>query len=222
MKLLKKIYERAAETKFITGIAESKAMAIYMRLPKWMQIALYIGLLIMSFLFGMGCVMITDTIYSYGANMYAHHQMTQYGVVEITDKTPRLPEWMTDSFKEDGFEIVIRPDSDFLQEHEYTEAYFSASEKLVVMRKDYDGFVPYHEMGHYYDWKNDYVSLTDGFQEIYEAEADDYCLARQYYSQTSSKEYFASCFAMYFMYPNDLERVCPLTYQYIDSLDLQE
>lgn len=202
--------------KLLDKIEKSKAWAIYMRAPKWIQITLYIAFIAVGFFIGIGLGVLTTTVKSYGTNLYTHYQMTEYGVIDVTDKTPKLPDWMTDSFEADGFEIVIRPDNDFLQENEYTEAYFSASEKLIVMRKDYDGFVPYHEMGHYYDWKNDCLSGTATFQAIYEAEADDYCLARQYYSQTSSKEFFASCFAMYYMYPNDLEKACPLAYKYID------
>lgn len=210
--------------KLLNKIENSRAWALYMKAPKWIQIALYIAFITVGFFIGIGLGVLTTTVKSYGSNLYTHYQMTSYGVINITDKTPELPEWMTEAFEADGFEIVIRPDNDYLQSEagEYVEAYFSAPEKLIVMRKDYDGFVPYHEMGHYYDWKYDWLSCSTTFRAIYEAEADDYCLARQYYAQTSSKEYFASCFAMYFMYPNDLERVCPLTYKYIESLDLRE
>lgn len=215
MKLLNKI---------LSKIENSRAWARYLQAPKRIQVSLYVVLIAVGFIIGIGLGVLTTTVKSYGTNMYTHYQMTEYGVIDVTDKTPKLPEWLTKSFEADGFEIVIRPDNDYLQSEagEYVAAYFSAPEKLIVMRKDYDGFVPYHEMGHYYDWKYDWLSCSTTFQAIYEAEADDYCLARQYYAQTSSKEYFASCFAMYFMYPNDLERVCPLTYKYMDSLDLHE
>ena len=133
--------------KLLDKIEKSKAWAIYIRAPKWIQITLYIAFIAVGFFIGIGLGVLTTTVKSYGTNLYTHYQMTEYGVIDVTNKTPKLPDWMTDSFEADGFEIVIRPDNDFLQDHEYTEACFSASEKLIVMRKDYDGFVPYHEMG---------------------------------------------------------------------------
>ena len=217
MKKLKRMYQKFEDSRFIVWLSRSRAMAAYMKLPKYLRVGIYIVMLMFSTTFGAVVAMTADGIYSYAKSRYEHYEMTRYGIVDPAAKVPLLPDNILDAFKEDGYQIVVRPDHAYLEERDEVDAFFDKETKLIVLRHNDDGYVPYHEMGHYVDWKCGKISKSDTFQDIYQEEADDYSLENADYSRSEVNEYFASCFAMYYLEPTDLEEACPESYAYISG-----
>ena len=83
-----------------------------------------------------------------------------------------------------------------------------------------------HEIGHVLDSLSKFkVSQSDEFKEIYKMEVSNY--KNMVYFKVAELgvnkninnelEYFASSFSCYFLYPEELLKNCPNTYNYIDS-----
>ena len=79
-----------------------------------------------------------------------------------------------------------------------------------------------HELGHAYDYNNDWLSKNSDFLKIYKKEKNKfkwtyyyrYPMARIKANISNSTEYFASTFSAFVRKPNDLKKYCPLTYNY--------
>lgn len=166
-----------------------------------------------------------------GTSLYFTHyreevslELPRIGDLDIAQVTPELPLCLHEMFKEDGYDIVTRPDNDYFSSDwgENTNAFFDADTKLIVMRRMYDNYIPYHELGHYVDWKlisiyGSKPSVTEDFQAIYDEESDSFNLQNASYARSAPGEYFAQSFAMYILRPEDLAATCPDTYSFIDQ-----
>ena len=208
MKLLRILYKKFQDSRIITWVSNTRVMQAYLRLPKWGQIVSYIIVLAISAVFG-GSATYASIL---GANAYEHYQMTRYGVVDPEDRLSLIPENIIDEFEGDGYAVVVRPDNDYFEEHPEVAGVFMSDKKLIVMKEDEYGYIPYHEMGHYVDWKCGDVSELYIFQKIYEEENGDYSYYNAEYSRSDASEYFASCFAEYYLNPVMLKETCPRTY----------
>ena len=132
-----------------------------------------------------------------------------------------IPSNIRTSFVNDGWEIVITSESleslfgysfsiigltTYGEERIYVEARENAIRRALC-----------HEMGHYWDWKNDWLSDTDEWKDIFYDErykfneqykADNHCVS-------STVEYFAEIFAQALMYPDTAYSSAPRSCNYI-------
>ena len=166
---------------------------------------------------------------SEGTSLYITHyreevtiELPRIGDLSIEETTPELPDMLHKMFLEDGYDIVVRPDNNYFDSTwgEHTAAFFNPDKKLIVMRRMYDNYIPYHEMGHYVDWKLSFIydckaSATSEFLAVYDTEADSFNLSNASYARSSSGEYFAQSFAMYILNPEELAEVCPDTFLFL-------
>ena len=136
--------------------------------------------------------------------------------------TPAFAANILEGLLQDGYDIVVRPDNNYFDSTwgEHTAAFFNPDKKLIVMRRMYDNYIPYHEMGHYVDWKLSFIydckaSATSEFLAVYDTEADSFNLSNASYARSSSGEYFAQSFAMYILNPEELAEVCPDTFLFL-------
>ena len=83
-----------------------------------------------------------------------------------------------------------------------------------------------HELGHFFDYKEGFkLSESDEFKNIYDLESKKYMETTHYKVDNlgvylnidSSLEYFATAYACYIKYPEELKEKCPQTYEYIDN-----
>lgn len=85
-----------------------------------------------------------------------------------------------------------------------------------------------HELGHCFDFEYGSVSYSDLFGNIYGLYKDDfkekYTISPEGYSTSSSAEFFASCFKEYVLYPEHLNDVAPIAYNFVNSFykDIQK
>ena len=166
-----------------------------------------------------------------GTSLYITHyreevaiEIPRIGDLGIEEMTPELPDILHKMFLEDGYDIVVRPDNDYFDSTwgEHTAAFFNPDKKLIVMRRMYDNYIPYHEMGHYVDWKLSSfygckASVTNAFLAIYDAESDSFNLSNASYARSSPGEFFAQSFAMYILKPEELVEVCPDTFLFLEQ-----
>lgn len=77
-----------------------------------------------------------------------------------------------------------------------------------------------HEIGHYIDYKNGYISSKKDFQYIYKLESGRLLDSKDNYKVASynSKEYFAEVFRAYILNKTSLKARAPLSYSYMNNL----
>ena len=83
-----------------------------------------------------------------------------------------------------------------------------------------------HEIGHAIDYENDRISSDPSFIEIFKAELSSFQNMMQYKIASMSQiscidqntEYFASAFAAYILYPDQLYYCAPNTFNYIQNM----
>lgn len=75
-----------------------------------------------------------------------------------------------------------------------------------------------HELGHYLDWKNDWISLSEEFEVLFLSEKEYFKkIVKDDYYQTK-QELFAEAFGKYCVKPDTLRLYCPMIYNYIDEI----
>ena len=83
----------------------------------------------------------------------------------------------------------------------------------------------FHELGHFFDAKTNFeLSNSDTFKKFYNTEINTFLNTTLYkidnlgiYGNISNtREYFASAYSCYILYPEELQEKCPLTYEYIN------
>lgn len=83
-----------------------------------------------------------------------------------------------------------------------------------------------HELGHFFDLAYDFkLSKSLEFGEIYYAEVNSFINTTEFKVDNlgvgenirSANEYFATAYASYIKYPEELKELCPRTYEYIDN-----
>jgi len=91
--------------------------------------------------------------------------------------------------------------------------------------KDYAKSNLIHELGHAYDYHNDWLSMQSEFMSIYKSEKNKftktsyykYPMAKIKANINNSREYFASTFDAYVRAPKDLKKRCPKTYKFFEN-----
>lgn len=137
-----------------------------------------------------------------------------------------IPDKILQDFNEDGFEIILTDVN--ISEKYYTgditetiAGLFVESDKTIYISRK-SNFIKYstvHEIGHYFDFKNNWISESQEFQDIYEIEKEKLkTFSYDEHYKSNSKEYFATAFKEYLKNPKRLETYTPLTYKYIKNL----
>lgn len=77
-----------------------------------------------------------------------------------------------------------------------------------------------HEFGHYVDYSHNWISQTDEFKRIHNAEVASFCKIHKTAKQNTNTpiEYFAESFQFYINNPQTLLASCPQTYAFIDAI----
>lgn len=137
----------------------------------------------------------------------------------VGNKDTQIPIKIGNALKADGYKVVIDPDNAH-------DGVFSPSRKTIFLKKNVD-YALMHEMGHYVNFKEDYISESTEFKDIYNAEKAKYKgfysemgLSLGSYGQKSSSEYFAECFRDYYFSANSRSKLktnCPKTYSFIQK-----
>ena len=77
-----------------------------------------------------------------------------------------------------------------------------------------------HEIGHYLDYSNGWLSSTDEFKRIHNEEVSSFCKVHKTAKQNTNTtvEYFAESFEFYINNSQTLLASCPQTYAFIDAI----
>lgn len=83
-----------------------------------------------------------------------------------------------------------------------------------------------HETAHLVDEKLGNISGSKDFKDIYKNEKNSFMRTSQYNVENGrvegnvadASEYFASIFSCYYLYPNELSKLCPESYDYLSNL----
>ncbi len=138
-----------------------------------------------------------------------------------------LPYALREQFESDGWTIEI---SDIATVNIISSLYggvslggyvagFTETNSKTIMLSDTDaGGAINHEIGHYFDYLNNYTSESLSFYEIYKNEASFFDYGNNGYAKTNSEEYFAEAFREYVECAGFLQATCPRTYDYINYL----
>lgn len=136
-------------------------------------------------------------------------------VVEYLNKLPRK---IVKTLKDDGWKIIITP-------RNMDEVYSSNIQNTVGLTFYYKGriylqnntfsigFATLHEVGHALDYTNDFMSLTNTWDDIYREEAEASEMGT--YFEGSASEYFAQSFQYYFLEPEALKLNAPKSYEFM-------
>lgn len=95
---------------------------------------------------------------------------------------------------------------------------FSPSRQRIILKKANTQTL-LHELGHFVDFLRNYESCNTEFKKIYKAEKKK---AKSFFNTpshtlSSSKEFFAESFNMYYSNPQKLKTNCPKTFSYIEK-----
>lgn len=160
-------------------------------------------------------------------------KVSDYLTKKITDKeieksftsiVNHVPEKILNDFYNEEFSINYTNQKQGLITKE-SSGNFNANRKKIFIRTDYidaNGIdiILLHELGHYVDYKLDYVSKSEEFKTICEEEVKNMWKYNEFYS--SSEQYFAQSFAYYIYQDVSSEYKSmmvntPRTYEYIKN-----
>jgi hypothetical protein len=105
-----------------------------------------------------------------------------------------------------------------------TGGFYNKVNKLICLRAYFESYVLYHEIGHFVDMENKYVSAfsdTQLFLEIYAQEKRSldkfikYGVPLYRHCIETTHEYFAQSFAHYILYGEQLKEYAPYTHKFI-------
>ena len=138
----------------------------------------------------------------------------------------KIPEKIRVMYREDGGRIIVG--NDFRKDFELTEktgGIFvldydeenNPTYTIYVEDSMYTATTVVHEIGHYVDCKTGYISESEEFEVIYKEEmgnfVDKYTPPEHNYNTV--QEYFAESFMKCFVDTEDMQNVCPKTYEFI-------
>lgn len=91
------------------------------------------------------------------------------------------------------------------------------NKKIMIDNREVAKSAVIHEVGHYIDFENDFVSESDEFVSIYEAEKDAFCAYRYTADHNTSepREYFAESYYSCINDPDGMKTNCPKTYEFV-------
>lgn len=152
---------------------------------------------------------------------------------EMLDAVNNLPQFVKDVIICNDYKIIIVGKNGYLEnmfgyksilgltDYDFNTIYVEAYKDIVVSTDTL-----YHELGHMLDEKLDFISFSEEFCNIYNAELGS-VMRTSFYKNVNkgtyanvncSDEYFATTFSMYMLYPSELKAYCPQTYNYFNTL----
>lgn len=183
------------------------------------------------------CKLIDMNLYSKGnldrkfyknecANIFLEGRIFESDVTKLIKTLGIIPDEILQDFNNDGFEIILT-DVDISKKYYKGDVagtisglFVESDKKIYISRKS--NFIEYatvHEIGHYFDFKNNWISVSKEFINIYNAEKEDLkTFSYDEHYKSNSKEFFATSFKEYLKNPKRLKKYTPLTYQYMNNL----
>lgn len=128
-------------------------------------------------------------------------------------------------YEEDDVTIFVEASMHPTYYDKYSDISKSYSEEEFNYILVSDTFV--HELGHFIDHTFGFgLSNSNEFYNIYQEELENYMNTIEYNNGNlkiyaninTTSEYFASAYACYILYPDNLKELCPNTYTYIDNI----
>ena len=137
-----------------------------------------------------------------------------------------VPEYVRNAFKEDNSKLIITDEHLGLRFYNdvelpvlgVTSFYPSTNNcEMYITSKEGAEFSVIHEVGHYVDGKLQFTSSSNEFQTIWGIEKSFISIfhSTNIENINSPSEYFAESFYLYNTKLEDLEKYCPLTYDYL-------
>lgn len=146
----------------------------------------------------------TTTITKYASSKAAH----------IDQLKGKIDSKVITRFKNSGFKVETNPNSPILRG---ADGVFSPSRKKIVLKANVDR-VFIHEIGHFVDRENGYISDSNEFLKIYKSEKNRFAGDNKAYALSNNKEYFAEVFKEYSMHGSSLKKHCPKSYKFINNV----
>lgn len=117
-------------------------------------------------------------------------------------------------FKNSGFTVETNPNSSVLRG---ADGVFSPSRKKIVLKANVNR-VFIHEIGHFVDRENGYISDSSEFMKIYKSEKNRFAGDNKAYAVSNNKEFFAEVFKEYSMNRSSLKKHCPKSYNFMKNV----
>ena len=147
---------------------------------------------------------------------YNKHKMSIYSVKK------QLPQKVYKLFHSSKNNVIVtNPRDKLLKKHgSKISGVFSITENGTrIAVREYDKGTLLHELGHFLDYKTNYISTKSDFIKIYKAERNKYEKSKiSSYYRNSSEEYFAECFSDYCLHYKKFRKQCPKTAKYIKKI----
>lgn len=117
-------------------------------------------------------------------------------------------------FKKSGFSVEVNAHSPILRG---CDGVFSPSRKKIVLKRNVNR-VFIHEIGHFTDRENGYISDSGKFLSIYRREKNKFRGSNNSYARSTNKEYFAEVFKEYYTNRSSLKKHTPKSYAFMAQL----
>lgn len=139
-----------------------------------------------------------------------------------------VPKEIIESFIEDGWQVQLVDNCDSLYGDELgflgIQAVTDSRLKTIFINDSANAIKSslIHEVGHYVDWKLNFVSQTTEFNRVYDCERKSFkCTTQgnsQCYATSTPMEYFAEAFQQVIHKDSGLPYGCPNTYGFVGNI----
>ena len=136
----------------------------------------------------------------------------------------QVPEFILTRFNDEGWKIKVEP---LLQTIPYKGVEFAAAgstnynTKVITLEANARIATETltHEFGHYFDYINNRISLTEEWTMLYKTEWKGlYLLNRSFHNVDCPQEFFAEIFSWYLEKPELVQKSCPRSFEAMDTL----
>lgn len=159
-------------------------------------------------------------------NVFLEGRVSKWDAEKLIETLKVVPDKILQDFNKDGFEIIL---TDVNISEKYYKGkvigiisglFVEEDKKIYISRKsNYINYATIHEIGHYFDFKNNWSSVSKEFINIYESEKEKLkTVSCDDHYKSNSKEFFATSFKEFLKNPKRLKKYTPLTYEYIKKL----
>lgn len=149
------------------------------------------------------------------------------GYVDIVNQQLSvIPAHLQDAFVQDGWSVYVTNinigQTYYPGQFDMVMATTNYEEHRILIEDRMDAVYesPIHEMGHWFDLYLGFVSNTEFFQEIYNAESASFIRAYGTDCVRDEMEFFAEGFWYYIVNPSTLKSVSPQLYYFLHSMYL--
>ena len=135
----------------------------------------------------------------------------------VVDYYNMVPANVRNAFVNDGWHVMVTTDSIYVEGITDTVVAVTMFQEKMIYMSTLDAESIIHEMGHYVDGRNDFVSTTLD-SRTYASDLNGFMQldgATHVHNYSTTPEYFAECFYLYVTQPDNLKSYCPGTYDFI-------